>query len=76
MATAWTKIAKASGQSWTKVAKAVDSSGGGSSIVIGTPIGLLIALTYATASSTPGTSLWTKVLKASGQVWTKVAKAT
>lgn len=66
MTTNWTKITKASGTSWTKVAKSVIGTGTG-----GTPIGMLMALTY---SGTGGT--WTKITKASGTSWTKIAKAT
>lgn len=66
MTTTWTKLTKASGTSWTKLTKPV--SGGG---VGGSPIGLLLALTY----SVSGTA-WTKITKASGTSWTKIAKAT
>lgn len=65
--TTWTKITKASGTGWTKIAKAVDpvtSTGG-------TPIGLLLALTYANTTD----SLWTKITKASNTTWTKITKA-
>ena len=55
--------------SWTKVSK---PSGSGTTTV-GSPIGLLLSLTYATAITT---SLWTKVAKASGTSWTKITKAT
>ena len=65
--TTWTKITKAANTSWTKLAKPttqVQASG--------SPIGLLLALTYAT---TTGTN-WTKITKASGTSWTKITKAT
>lgn len=67
MTTNWTKISKASGTSWTKITKPSNSAPR-----VGSPIGLLLALTYATSS---GTS-WTKIAKASGTSWTKITKAT
>ncbi len=76
MAHVWTKVAKASGTSWTKLPKA--SFNGTQTISQGTPIGLLLALTYAVPTTTPvpGISPWTKVAKASGTTWTKITKAT
>lgn len=65
--TTWTKITKPT-SSWTKVAKATAVLG----TTVGSPIGLLLSLTYATSLG----STWTKVTKASGTSWTKVAKAT
>lgn len=68
--TTWTKVTKASGTSWTKVSKPpadTPAVGGGS------PIGLLLALTYG---GTAVVSKWTKVAKATGTAWTKITKAT
>lgn len=67
----WTKIAKAAGTSWTKIAKA----GTQTTVTAGTPIGLLLALTYATSNNVT-TTTWTKSAKSSGTAWTKIAKAT
>lgn len=75
--TSWSKTSKASGTSWAKTPKAV-LAGGSSTISPGTPIGLLLALTYASSSGggvTPGTS-WSKLSKSSGTSWTKTPKAT
>lgn len=66
--TNWTGVAKPTNTSWTGVPKAT----GINPIVVGSPIGLLLSLTYA--ATIGGT--WTKITKASGQTWTKVAKAT
>lgn len=66
--TNWTKITKPSGTSWTKLTKPTVVNGP----AVGSPIGLLLALTYATS---PG-STWTKITKASGTNWTKISKAT
>ncbi len=76
MPTSWTKVTEASGTSWTKITKATDNSGGAGSIVPGNPIGLLLALTYATSSNVPSNSVWRKVTEASGTSWTKITKAT
>jgi hypothetical protein len=76
MPTTWNKINKAAGTSWNKITKATTSSGAASNIVAGNPIGLLLALTYATGSNVPGGSGWTKVTKASGTSWTKITKPT
>lgn len=65
--TTWTKVTKASGTNWTKIAKPATSG-----TKRGSPIGLLLALTYATSAGIT----WTKVAKASGTTWTKVTKAT
>ncbi len=65
--TTWTKVPKATGTTWTKTAKPPTVVQ-----VTGSPIGLLLALTYATSAGT----LWTKVTKATSTVWTKVPKAT
>lgn len=72
--TTWTKITKASGTSWTKLAKPSTTNSGG--VSVGNPIGLLLALTYATASDGSGGTSWTKLTKASGTSWTKITKAT
>lgn len=66
MTTTWTKVNKASGTTWTKIA-----SPSGSFPPVGSPIGLLLALTYAVTQTG-----WTKVSKASGTTWTKITKAT
>jgi hypothetical protein len=58
-------------RTWTKIAKPTLAT---SNISAGNPIGLLLALTYATASGGSGTS-WTKLTKASGTSWTKLTKA-
>lgn len=57
---------------WTKIPKATGDSS--NTIVAGTPIGLLMALTYSTSSSV-NVSKWTKIIKASNTSWTKIAKA-
>lgn len=64
--TSWTKVTKPTGTSWTKI----QPSGG---IPEGTPIGMLLALTYAAAQFSTS---WTKITKASGTTWTKITKAT
>lgn len=64
--TTWTTITKPTNTTWTKV----QPSGG---IPGGTPIGMLLALTYA---ATQFTTSWTTITKASGTVWTKITKAT
>lgn len=69
----WTKVNNATGDVFTKVERAQFASI--SSGVIGSPIGLLMALTYS-ASSAIVTDPWTHVVKASGDVWTDTAKAT
>lgn len=62
---------------WTKVAKPDNG------ISAGSPIGLLLALTYSTSSGISWSKVnkasgnpWTKVSKVSGTTWTKIAKAT
>lgn len=72
--TTWTNIAKPVGTSWTAIPKA-PSSNSTQNITAGQPIGLLLALTYATASSV-NTSLWTDIPKATGTSWTNIPKAT
>lgn len=52
---------------WTTIPKASGGSGGG------TPIGMLLALTYASGG---GGSIWTTITKASGTSWTTIPKAT
>lgn len=66
--TAWADIAAASPLSYTNIAKPTDGS---TTIFGGQPIGLLMALTYATNIVTPG--IWTDISKAAGQLWTNVA---
>lgn len=68
--TTWHKITKATGTSWNKITKPAAMSG---TITGGTPIGLLLALTY---SASAGNEMWTKVGKASGTSWTKITKPT
>jgi hypothetical protein len=63
--TTWNKITKASGTSWTKIAEA------SARISTGSPIGLLLALTYTNPSGG-----WNKVTKATSTSWTKITKAT
>lgn len=75
MATSWNKVTKATGTPWTKIPKAVSTGSGGGTINVGNPIGLLLALTYATSSTVPGHEMWTKINKASGTAWTKITKA-
>lgn len=58
---------------WNKVPKA--TSGSSSTTNPGNPIGLLLALTYAT-TNTISTSMWTKITKATNTTWTKITKAT
>ena len=58
---AWTNVVKASGNSYTKVAKPVFSSIASQSS--GSPIGLLLALTYAGTVVTT-TDPWTNIAKA------------
>lgn len=70
--TTWTKITKASGTAWTVIAK--PSSGAAVTIAAGEPIGLLLALTYASSSSFT-TDIWTRITKASGTAWTNIPKA-
>lgn len=61
----WTKITKPTSTAWVKV----QPSGG---IPSGTPIGLLLSITYA---ANQFTTSWTKITKASGTSWTKITKA-
>lgn len=63
MTTSWTNIPKPSGVDHTVNTEA------------GTPIGLLLALTYADTSSVIS-GIWTDIPKASGTSYTNVAKAT
>lgn len=73
--TNWSKITKSSGTAWTKITKPSTGISGGS--VAGNPIGLLLALTYATATGGTATGTkWTKLSKASGTSWTKITKPT
>ena len=69
--TTWNKINKALGTGWTKMSKPAlpgTIAGGGS------PIGLLLSLTYTT--TTISGASWTKITKASGTSWNKITKAT
>lgn len=76
MTTTWTPISKASGTGWTNVPKAAIPSQTTANIVPGNPIGLLLALTYATASSFTFGG-WTDVPKSTTpNSWTNVPKAT
>lgn len=68
MPTTWTKVTKASGTSWTKIAKPILSI----AQTGGSPIGLLLSLTYSTTVN----ATWTKVSKAANTTWTKITKAT
>lgn len=60
---------------WTNIPKPTDGSGT-HTVSPGMPIGLLLALTYSTSSTTPATSIWTNITKASGTSWTNIPKAT
>ena len=68
----WTNIAKATGTSWTNITKVQSPT---TVSQVGVPIGLLLALTYATTTQS-GDNLWTNIAKASGTSWTSVSKAT
>ena len=65
--TTWINITKATGTTWTKRATI-----NAATPPKGQPIGLLMALTYATSRSTD----WTKITKATGTSWTNIPKAT
>ncbi len=67
MTTTYTKIAKPVGTAYTNVANATKGLS-----IQGSPIGLLLALTYATSQGTP----YTKVANATGTIYTKITKAT
>ena len=77
MVTTWNPVTKPSTpSSWTNVPKAAVPASGSVNIVAGNPIGLLLALTYATASSF-SFSGWNNVSKAiTPNYWTSVPKAT
>lgn len=71
--TAWINVAKPTGQNWTAVPKPTFPT-----VVmgnVGSPIGLLLALTYSD-SNTVVTDPWTKISKPSGTNWTSVTKPT
>lgn len=76
----WTDLAKPSGTSYTDLSKPTD---GHSTIFSGTPIGLLLALTYASDIVSGGnwtdiaknTALWTNV-NTNAASWTNIPKAT
>ena len=61
--------------SWTRVP---DPTAGGGSVTInaGEPIGLLLALTYATSSVVPGTDFWTRITNPSSTSWTRISDPT
>lgn len=73
---------------WTKVSKPSESSVAtstvGGSVLLGEPIGILVAITSVTTSSVTSTSItgasvttgWTDVAKATSSTWTVVAKPT
>lgn len=65
--TTWTNISRASGTSWTNITKPTSLA-----VTGGSPIGLLLSLTYAANVTTS----WTNITKASGTSWTNIAKAT
>ena len=71
MTTSWTQVNKASGTSYTDVAKPTTFTG---TTPAGSPIGLLLALTYAGAINVG--DIWTDVSKAVGTLYTNVTKAT
>lgn len=76
MSTSWNKVGKASGTAYAKVPKSTVPSKTTESIFAGNPIGLLLALTYATASSFTSGG-WKNVPKAiTPNSWTKVPKVT
>lgn len=64
---AWTKVTKATGTSWTAITEPSNAAP-----PMGSPIGLLLALTYATSTATN----WNKISKATGTSWTTISKAT
>lgn len=67
MTTTWINISKPSVTSWTTIPKATGSAGTGG----GSPIGLLLSLTYAAGGAT-----WTTITKPTGTSWTTIPKAT
>lgn len=69
----WTSVNKPTGDNWTGVPKPSESSVITSSG--GEPIGLLMALTYTTMSSSV-ISGWTDISKPISSVWTLIAKPT
>lgn len=71
--TTWTTVNKPSVTSWTTLTKPSNSVM--TTINNGTPLGLLLALTFPSSSSVMG-SLWTDVAKPSGTSWTTYPKAT
>jgi hypothetical protein len=75
MVTTWNPVTKASGTSWTDVPKSTVPSQTVVNDVIGVPIGLLLALTYSTASSVMSGG-WKNISKAAiPNSWTNVPKA-
>lgn len=71
MTTSWTKIAENT-SSWTGIPKPQGTTT--TTTVVGSPIGLLLALTYSITSSFTSDP-WTKVPENTSS-WTKIAKAT
>lgn len=65
----WVKVTNPSTDNWTKATNPTSASSG--TTTAGVPMGLLLALTYATTSSVPIGS-WTKVSNPSSDNWTKV----
>jgi hypothetical protein len=66
----WTKQVKSSAATWLTETK----SGQTNNIIIGNPIGLLLALTYATNHSSGSSTIWTKQIQSSS-TWTKQNKS-
>lgn len=72
----WQLVPKASTGSWTNIAKSTVPAQTIISTTVGSPIGLLLALTYTTSSSTT-TGGWSNVTKSvTPNSWTNVPKAT
>ena len=78
MATIWTDTSKASGDTYTKVAKpSPDVVTSVVSYTGGEPYGFLVAITQSQeVISSVVTGVWTEQPKATGDVWTNIAKAT
>ncbi len=57
---------------WTRIPEPA-GGGGDVTIQVGEPIGLLLALTYATSSVVPATNMWTRITNPSAQTWTRIA---
>ena len=67
MTTTWTQVPKATGTNWTNIPEPTSAL-----MTEGSPIGLLLALTYTVTQGTH----WSPISKASGTIWTDVPKAT